>query len=148
MDPTDTVYDYAPGVRLQKFNHADCYVGTRESLIYAGLASADQFPGQPGVGVHCAKTYPDGTHPANPRGGGSLTRYPGAKSITKFGKRRFKLLVYISLDESERRHREQDRLQKHRLASELRRGHHTRTENIIDFAAYKARQAEHRRVQW
>jgi hypothetical protein len=134
MLPSDATYNYATGVTLKKFNHADIYVGTSESLIAAGLASPDQFPGQPGVGVHCARTYPDGTHPLNPRGGG---KHPGTKCITKRGKRLFELLIYVSTEESERRHCAQDMLLNQYPASELRQFHHERTRNVIDFAAYK-----------
>lgn len=48
---------FAPGVRVTEGWNGDEYLGIAEALVAAGVAHADQFPGQPGMAKSCATFY-------------------------------------------------------------------------------------------
>ena len=70
--------EYAPGVTKQESRWCDCYTGTSDSLIAAGLVKAEQLPGYPGQNKTCVSVFADGSIQRH------RTSYePGAKSIQK-----------------------------------------------------------------
>lgn len=100
-----TPAEFCPGVtrRAGGFVH-DEFVGTRESLIAAGLVEPGQFPGDPGMRNSRVIIYPSGEVP-----GGFMAatepqaKAPGAKRIKRQSARLYRVDVNVSMEESERR---------------------------------------------
>ena len=95
---------HAPGVKKTFSTWADCYTGTSEALVAAGLARFDQFPGQPGMRKMRVTIFPDGTMPTGAPTGNHGARYlPGSKSIERATKTTYRVTVVIPDDEEEAR---------------------------------------------
>jgi hypothetical protein len=52
---------HAPGVLVSHELGADCFTGTAEDLVAAGLVRTEQLPGQPGNGTTTVSFRADGT---------------------------------------------------------------------------------------
>lgn len=100
--PSDT-RPYAPGVTLEHLWWSDLYTGASDALISAGLVSATQFPGAPGLGKTVASFKADGS-PA-PIGRRVDSAEPGTMTIRRFGKN-FNVYLHVDADECERRNQE------------------------------------------
>jgi len=102
--PEPVLEDYAPGVTLERMVWGDLYCGTPSALIKAGLVSATQFPGAPGMGKTVTKFLSDGT--VAPAGCRLFTLGPGGVSIRRASTRLFSVRVLVDKDEENRRHQE------------------------------------------
>jgi len=75
----------------------DCYVGSAQALVQAGLASLDMFPGQPGRPLTSATYAPSGC---------DLTKYrhtPGYLTIFRRADGNFRIQLTVSAEEQARR---------------------------------------------
>ena len=100
-----TPKEHANGIAIRECPHWDEYVGTAESLVAAGLARPEYFPGQPGMRKHTTTIYADGIVADCPPGSGHDQKrgQAGARSISKKSNNIFVIQVRISHEESERR---------------------------------------------
>lgn len=57
----ESIAEFAPGVLVSHEIGADCFTGTPEDLIAAGLVRMEQLPGQPGNGCKAVSFRADGT---------------------------------------------------------------------------------------
>ncbi|CQR41713.1 MAG: hypothetical protein PHO55_07445 [Thiomonas arsenitoxydans] len=91
------VEPYSDGVTRQAhYSWGDAYVGSQEALVAAGLVAPDQFPGMPGRLKTCVTIYPSGEVPTSRMGAHSdLARLPGAKSVERFSRGRYRVLVKV-----------------------------------------------------
>ena len=95
-----------PGVRKRTFlHHQDGYQGTQDALIAAGLATADMFPGQPGMPRTMVSYQPEGRVPRAPKCGTRAGRYliPGYIVILRKLDGLFEVLLTVSYEEQDRR---------------------------------------------
>lgn len=87
-----------PGIEKYQTPWSDCYVGTAESLVAAGIVSADQIPGTPGAGKTMMTFY---------RGerarGGRRSKDEHYLRISRYSRGQFGVCVGITAEESERR---------------------------------------------
>jgi hypothetical protein len=87
---------FAPGVTLRESTRLDIYVGTADALVTAGLMTADQFPGQPGMRKVVVTIFADGTVPTGaPTANHRRAREPGAIRIRRASKTKFSVSVYV-----------------------------------------------------
>ena len=135
-DPTavaPTFAHSAPGIKVERWNWCDHYIGTKDALIAAGIFKDGQFPGDPGRGPTGCSYEPDGT-PFR-RGGGR--RAPIC--IQRCGKRLFR--VWISVDEEEearRREAEAARDESRKKAEEAEAEVKRETEKLSKLPATEA----------
>jgi hypothetical protein len=76
------------GVERVESTCSDDFIGTHSQLVGLGVARADQFPGQPGMGKMMTSWSPDGARRWKGQSGGNL-----ALQIHRRGKDRFAVLV-------------------------------------------------------
>jgi hypothetical protein len=105
--------EVAPGVLCSSTCHwFDEYVGTAEALVAAGLVQPNHFPGLPGMRKVCVTVLPDGT----PLGGAPTANQPeaagapGARTITKAGRKAYRVRVRVPDDVRAARYDENRRL--------------------------------------
>lgn len=96
---------FAPEVLKREGTYSDCYYGSAEALVAAGLAQLHQLPGQPGCTRKVSSTvFPDGSMP---KGACTATysqgRQPGAKNIKRASKSNYEISVVLSDEVQERR---------------------------------------------
>jgi len=96
--------DHCGVVTLERMVWGDLYCGTPSALIKAGLVSATQFPGAPGMGKTVTKFLSDGT--VAPAGCRLFTLGPGGVSIRRASTRLFSVRVLVDKDEENRRQQE------------------------------------------
>jgi len=65
---------HAPGVLVSHELGADCFTGTAEDLVAAGLVRMEQLPGQPGNGTTTVSFRADGTRVRKGTPGGVQSR--------------------------------------------------------------------------
>jgi len=98
---------FAPGVTVNKALSlwSDCYVGTADALVAAGLVPAGCFPGMTGMRKTRVTIYADGTTPVFPLHAvdSRQTQKPGARLVEKAGPNGYRVLVRISDEEGEAR---------------------------------------------
>jgi hypothetical protein len=89
-----------PGVVCRQADVCDCYTGDAESLVAAGLASRDMFPGQPGRPAATAAYRPllDKAEL-----GGSWRDTPGYIEISRRPNGTFRVCLTVGYDEQKRR---------------------------------------------
>ena len=97
----DMSREHAPGVHVTPYFWSDRYTGTAPALVAAGLARADQFPGQPGRGKTRNSYHADGSTAYV--GSGSAHRTEGYFTIVRAGRSAFRIEVTVSEEERERR---------------------------------------------
>lgn len=96
-----------PGVLLRETRFSDDFTGSPEALVAAGLISAGQFPGLPGMRKTVVTVYADGTLPTgSPHRKDPRARQPGSREVTRFkGQGQFCVSIRIPESESEERSR-------------------------------------------
>ncbi|WP_395407948.1 hypothetical protein ACHMW6_15420 [Pseudoduganella sp. UC29_106] len=155
MSPLDDKEDFAPGVQLHKGLDADSYIGHVSALLAAGLVKPEEMPGTtPGLPARSVVFFADDPTPRDGRYGGPRRKAAGEKHIHLLRKGICSLRIYVDKTEATRRFNEA--LLRHArkygdqggLPSLEIQQQATRAGNVIDFAAYKARNVESRRVQW
>lgn len=107
--------EIAPGVKKIEYFWSDAFVGTPQALAAAGIARADQLPGQPGMRKSRVTIFPDGRMPAgHPQRNHGASRTAGAKSIERASKTTYRVFVTVADDVGQRR------VDEHHLARRLR----------------------------
>ncbi len=93
-----------PGVTLEMSLYSDCFIGSADALINAGLVRDEQLPGPGRPRRTCVTWRPDGT--MLPRGANG--HEPGSVHIARKSGRTFNVRIRIASEESERRHQAHD----------------------------------------
>lgn len=118
----------APGITHTAREGADEYFGTAQDLIAAGLVTAEQLPGAPGLPRTIVRIRPDGsTVEGHPNANKRDARTPGAKWIARRG-RQFSVTVLVTDDERVRR----------RACAEAQRAQAIRLVQVAPRLAYSA----------
>jgi hypothetical protein len=90
--------EFAPGVKLSKYPYFDRYIGNDVDLVAAGLTPAACLPGSPGMAKSVVNLGADGL-PIRKKS----IFVEGNRTISRAGKRRFSIDVYLPKDERVRR---------------------------------------------
>lgn len=95
-----------PGVQRQEFGFVNCYKGTADALVAAGLVPAGRFPGMPGMRSVRVTILADGSLPGGHRNAscsGTGQDKEGAMTIEKSGKSTYVVRVYVSRELGKKR---------------------------------------------
>ena len=99
-DPDESLIQFAPGVKLDRWVWKDTYSGKIDDMVAAGIVRADRIPGAPGMAKTMFGIFPSGElAPARTYCHG----IPGTKSVRRTGKR---LTVSVTLSKDDELARE------------------------------------------
>lgn len=102
--PYPSLLPALPGIRKREHYRFDEYVGSAEALTAAGLVSAGQLPGQPGMRKMRVTIFPDGTIPSGaPTANHRAAGLPGARCIERVGARNYSVQINVPKEEQDRR---------------------------------------------
>jgi hypothetical protein len=102
--PYPSLLPALPGIRKCEHYRFDEYVGSAEALTAAGLVSAGQLPGQPGMRKMRVTIFPDGTIPSGaPTANHREAGLPGARCIERVGVRNYSVQINVPKEEQARR---------------------------------------------
>lgn len=104
---------FAMGVALIQYPHCDNYIGTGQALVAAGIVELRHLPGQPGMRKVAVTIHHDGSIAGGaPTAPNSLARKPGARRISRKGKTKYCVSIFVSEEERERRRRTYDQTER------------------------------------
>lgn len=97
---------YAEGVERLHLWHSDCYRGTADALVAAGLVKREFLPGQPGMRKRTVRIRPDGTPVGeSSRRTSDVRSVAGSVRIERTSSARLDVSITVDDDTAERRHK-------------------------------------------